>query len=452
MTKGRIVGAVFAIVLGLLALAAGHWVLDRDVQPTEATTPAGALSSTPAGEDPAAPTHQGFLYGRITTIDGARYQGRLRWGGSQEAFWDDYFNGVKQENPWIAHVPSELLTERHPIEIFGVRIGVREVEKNVGRQFMVRFGEIARIEARADQVRVTLKSGIAFDLDRFDASDFDDGVRVWDGERGVVDLASLRIRMIELLPTARFAAPQRLHGTVQTSHADFTGFVQWNGEDGVGLDRLDGRTRDGQLSVRFDSIRSIARGAGDTTVATLDDGREVVFSNAPEVGDANRGIHVDDPRYGRVQVSWDVFERVDFGPGGSGSAYSDFPPGHPLSGRVTTSDGRRLAGRLVYDLNESETSETLDAPFRGVDYRIPFCLVASILPRSSGEQADAHHAKVMLRDGEELQLERAGDLGDRNSGLLIFVDGQRSEYVPWADVEQVDFDPLPALDPPFGRP
>ena len=30
--------------------------------------------------------HQSFLYGRITTVDGVTYEGRLRWGGDEEAF------------------------------------------------------------------------------------------------------------------------------------------------------------------------------------------------------------------------------------------------------------------------------------------------------------------------------------------------------------------------------
>ena len=34
---------------------------------------------------------------------------------------------------------------------------------------------------------------------------------------------------------------------------------------------------------------------------------------------------------------------------------------------------------------------------------------------------------------------------------LIFVDGARSpEYLPWSDVERVDFDRPPAMYPPFG--
>jgi hypothetical protein len=133
---------------------------------------------------------------------------------------------------------------------------------------------------------------------------------------------------------------------------------------------------------------------------TLGDGREIVLSGTREVGRGNRGIYVDDPRYGRVLVSWDAFERIDFSPGGGGPAYGDFPPGRPLTGSVTTRGGRRLAGRLVYDLDESETTETLDAPSGGVDYTIPFGLVASIALDGRAERG-ARGARVTLHSGEE---------------------------------------------------
>jgi len=63
-----------------------------------------------------AEAHEGILYGRVTTDDDAVYEGRLRWGGDEEALWGNYFNGSKDENPWVAYVPSELLPkERHSI-------------------------------------------------------------------------------------------------------------------------------------------------------------------------------------------------------------------------------------------------------------------------------------------------------------------------------------------------
>jgi hypothetical protein len=448
MKRAKTAGGAFATVLVLFAFATVYRTRKQDVHPAAATAPAVPPPTTPAAEP-----HPGFLYGRITTVEGANYEGRLRWGGDQEAFWGDYFNGFKKKNPWSTHVPPERLPkERRPIiKILGVELFQRERPVDLGRPFMARFGDITRIEAHGKQVRVTLKSGtVVDDLDRFEASDFDDGVRVWDAKRGVVDLDSLRLRAVELLPTpSPGAVPDRLHGTVHTRQGDFTGFVQWNRQECVGSDELDGHTAKGKLKLRFDTIRSIARRSHDSALVTLLDGRQVVLSGAPAAGPDNRGIYVDDRRYGRVLISWDAFERVDLTPGppgDTGPAYGEFPPGRPLTGSVTTRAGRRLAGRLVYDLDESETTETLDAPSQGVDYTIPFGLIASIVPPGG-----AGRARVTLRSGEELRLERAGDLGPGNAGLLIFVDGgQRPEYVPWPDVGQVDLDRPPAMYPPLG--
>jgi hypothetical protein len=440
-------GWAVAVVGIIVAVAAGYRALVRDAGPAAARPPAvnpplvGALAEA----------HPSFLYGRITTIDGITYEGRLRWGGDEEAFWGNYFNGAKKENPWAAHVPPERLPKgRRAIEIFGFEIGLRDHPLGLGRLFMARFGDIARIEARGRDVRVTLKSGTVFDLDRFSASDFDDGVRVWDGRRGAVDLDSLRIGAIELLPTPRpGAAPGRIHGTVRTRQGGFTGFVQWSREECVGADRLDGQTVGGEIRLRFDTIRSIARRSSDSSLVTLLDGREIVLSGAREVGRGNRGVYVDDPRYGRVLVSWDAFEAVEFSPGGSGPAYGDFPPGGPLRGSVITRAGRRLAGWLVYDLDESEVTETLDAPSNGVDYTIPFGLIAAIVlpgPEERGPQ----RARVTLHSGEVLPLELTGDLGAGNAGMLIFAaGGQRPEYVPWTDVERIDLESPPAMYPPL---
>src|SRR5687768_10165117 len=119
MKTSTIAGGTFATALVLLAFAAGCRVQEKKVVPTAPTSPA----VTPSNAPEAAESHPGFLYGRITTAFGATYEGRLRFGGDQEAFWGDYFNGAKDENPWVAHVPPErLATEQRPIEILGVEI------------------------------------------------------------------------------------------------------------------------------------------------------------------------------------------------------------------------------------------------------------------------------------------------------------------------------------------
>jgi len=431
ITGVAIAVGVFGVALVLLALFTGVRNLEQDV------VPAPINPSTAEAE-----AHPGSLYGRITIDDGRTYEGRLRWGGAEEAFWGDYFDGAKDDNPWGAHVPPERLEERRPSKIFGFETGRGDRRINLDRLFMTRFGDIARIESSGYDLQVILKSGTVFPLARFEADDFADGVRVWDAKAGVVDIDEWLIDSVEfLLTTPLDTAADRLHGTVRTRQGDFTGFVQWNRVKGVGPDQLNGRTDDGGVNLRFDTIRSIARESSESSRVTLLDGREIVLSGTREAGQGNRGMYVDDRRYGRVLISWDAFERVDFSPGGNGPAYDDFPPGSPLIGSVTTLDGNRHTGRLVFDLDESETTETLDAPFEGVNYTIPFGLIASIVPGG----------KVTLHHGEELQLERRGDLGERNAGMLIFVDiRERAEYVPWTDVEQVDFIRPPAMYPPLG--
>ena len=182
MTTSPIARAAAAIVLTALALAAVYQALEHDGDPTAA--PSTHSTATTEGVP-------GSLYGRVTTSDGTTYEGGLRWGGHEEAFWGHYFNGFKDENPWLTQVPSEQLNDDHrPIEVFGFEIARGERRIDPGRPFMARFGDLARIEARGDgmrgvledgvafdpDVRVTLKSGTVFDLDRLSASDFGDGV------------------------------------------------------------------------------------------------------------------------------------------------------------------------------------------------------------------------------------------------------------------------------------
>jgi len=425
-----------SITLLVLALTAGC-IEDGDVELVSAGSAAAASA-----------VHPSFLYGRITTVDGESYQGRLRFGGDQEAFWGDYFNGYKDGNPWVERVPEGQLGERPLLDLFGVEIGSRGPDGDFNRQMMARFGDIAAIEADGRDLWVRLRSGTEIHLSRYAADDFADGLRVWDRSGAVLDLDEGRVRRIEFMapPPSDAAPPRRLYGTVRTRQGDFTGFVEWNRTGSLGSDELQGRTADGRVvRLPFDSIRAIERASPESARVSLLDGRVLVLSGSRDVGRGGGGIFVDDVRYGRVLVSWEAFDRVDFlgfggdgggggGPEGSGPGYADFPVGGPLMGTVTTRAGRSFTGQLIYDLDESQTTETLDAPIGGVDYTIPFGMVASVaLP------ADGGRAVVTLRSGEELRLERGGDLGAGNAGVLVFVGGERREFVGWSEVVGVEF-------------
>jgi hypothetical protein len=241
--------------------------------------------------------------------------------------------------------------------------------------------------------------------------------------------------------------PLPLYGTVHTAQGEFTGLIQWNREECLTSDILYGVSVDGsgQDGIRFSEIRAIVRRSRDSTVATLHDGRELTLSGKVErtisgtrvLPAADRGIYVDDQRYGRVLISWETFERVDFSENGTGPSYGEFTAGKPLTGTVTTTSGRRIAGRLVYDLDESESTETLDAVSRGINYSIPFTLIASIVLTTA--ESRTQPVRLILKSGEELLFAPAGDLSGRNGGMLIFVDGAAAEYVKWSEVGKIEF-------------
>jgi hypothetical protein len=168
---------------------------------------------------------------------------------------------------------------------------------------------------------------------------------------------------------------------------------------------------------------------------TLKDGREFYLEDSNDVDAGNRGIFVEDARFSRVLVSWDAFERIDFSdPAGSGPPYGSFGPGKPLRGKVSRTAGQVVRGRIVYDLDESETWELLDGEWREISYAIPFGMVSSIVPQGRTL------SQVVLKNGETLELEGMVDVGENNAGLAVLDSEEQMTYIPWKDVERIDFE------------
>jgi len=451
MTRASLAGWSIASGFLLLAVLSGRQAVRDDVDPRPNQVLAGSAAIEPV---PSA----GLLYGRVTTTDGVVHEGRLRFGGDEEALWSHYFNGRKVVNPWAESAPSSALVRTQPREIAGIGFGSVERKIDLERPFMVRLGDIARIDAERRTLSVTLRSGDVVTLDRFEADDFADGIRVWH-DTGMVDLDEWSIRSVEFVsPPEDMTGPAPLRGIVRTSSDEFAGLLQWDREEAFVTDLLEGIGREGEpVSIRFAGIAAIERvSATAIRVVPKDGGRVVMTDLAGPM--PHRGIYVDDARYGRVLVSWDAVETVVLGTDGDTAPpppdFGAFTGGIPLSGTVTTRSGERLAGRLVYDLDESRTIETLDAPWEGVDYTIPFGLVASIQPAALYDEPGA--TGVTLRSGEVLSLEPEGDLGPQVAGVLIFpaADGEATagrssggaadvagaKFVPWSEVARVDFE------------
>lgn len=393
-----------------------------------AATPALA-----AGPEPAAP--EGFLYGTVHTEGGRKYTGQLRWG-EEEAFWDDLFNGTKSKLPYIDRLPEERRRKRE-ISILGLRIGYTWDNVDSERQFVARFGDIREIvPGGGEKVDVVMKSGTTYRLDG-GSNDIGADIHVQDPDVGEVDVAWKRIERIVFAAAPAGAHPEasRLHGEVETEEGTFRGFVQWDSQECLSTDKLDGESEDGKLSIAMGRIRSIEKKNRNGVWVDLKDGRKVALHGTNDVDSSIRGIFVEDERYGRVKVPWDTFRRVDFHDGpASGRGYAGYKPALPLAGTVTDAGGKTWKGRLVFDLDEGETWEMLNGNRDGIEYVIPFELVRSVAPR------DHDSSDVTLKSGQELKLEDSQDVSEANAGVLVLLPGGSEQYVPWDRVRKIDFD------------
>lgn len=377
---------------------------------------------------------KGYLYGTIRTKGGTTYEGRLRWG-NEEAFWTDHFNATKEDRPLAKEIPRRHSDSAEPMKVFGVPIGIRWSE-DASRQLVVRFGDLkAILPEGAGGVTIVLKDGEEMRLGG-GSNDVGARVTVHDATLGEVRVPWEKIRRVDFKPAPAGlpGVPARLRGTVKTEAGTFRGTIQWDKEECLATDVLDGTSEDGKMKIEMGKIRAIEREGRRASRVFLKDGREVVLRGTNDVNEDNRGIFVDDPRYGRVLVSWTAFERVDFEDGDSGPGYDDFPPLGPLRGKLTTRDGVAHRGYVVFDVDESRGWEMLDGDRDGVTYSIPFAQVASIT------RADARRSKVVLRgSNEEIYLEKSADVTDRNAGAFLLA-GEKKTYVPWSEVSRIDFE------------
>lgn len=376
---------------------------------------------------------QGFIYGKITTRNGDTYTGTMRWG-KQEYFWDDIFNASKDDNPWIKYVPRRWKRDHDDRNI--IILGVPLHTGIAGEHLLIsRFGDIESIRPkRSGRSIVIMKNGSEYELTG--SGDINVSVRILDENLGKVKLDWDDIKKIEFMPTPKNAKTPgyRLRGKVKTYEMDFEGFIMWDAEECISVDVLDGEADIGDLEIEFGNIRSIKRLSSRACQVTLKDGREFDLRGSNDVNSSNRGIYVQDDRYGKIEVQWDEFKEITYEDGDdSGKPYDAYKPAKRLSGTVLTEDGDEYKGKIVFDLDESEGFEILNGNIDEMEFYIPFGDIDSITRKGR------HASIVKLTNGEELRLEDAQDVSDKNDGILVFADDGDEEYIPWDEVEKITF-------------
>lgn len=399
---------------------------------------------------------QQFIYGRVYTVDGKVYEGPIRWG-KEEVYWSDIFNASKPENENLRYLSSddrEELRERYAethwagnwgnkfTEYFGNwSNGVRfDSDREFIHQFSCQFGEIRTIRPQGRKyVEVELQGGRKLDLDGEGYNDVGLDIRVMDKELGDVEIYWNRIEKVEFMSTpskleTKFGTP--LYGTVEAFGEKFTGYIQWDHDERLTGDKLDGDGDDGDLSIEFGKIQSITR-IGNRSRVVLKSGRELVMSGSNDVGSGHRGVIVMNKDFAAVDVPWDEFDKVTFTDKAPGDllTYDQFKNQKEMSGSVTLKDGTTLSGKIAYDLDEELDCELLQGKYHEFEYTTAFRNVKKITPTGYDR------CSVELKNGTKLTLEDAQDVDEKNSGLLIFEKGKDNpKYITWDRIKEITLD------------
>jgi hypothetical protein len=397
-----------------------------------------------------------FLYGKIYTDDNHTYEGAIRWG-KEEVYWSDIFNAAKEENKNIRFLSNderdELDRKRYDRNNnWGDRWGNRftrwtgwnnyddrNKDNDFIHQFACQFGEIKTIKtAGRKYVDIEMQDGTKHMLSGEGYNDVGTDVKVTDKELGDIEISWYRIDRIEFSKTPakleyKFGSP--LFGTVEAYGTKFTGYIQWDHDERLSTDKLDGDSDDGDVAIEFGKIKSIERTGGRSRVV-LKSGRELILDGSNDVNSGNRGIIVMNKDFAAIDISWRDFDKVVFEekPSGTLLTYDQFKNQKELTATVTTHDGKSLSGKLVYDLDESFDYELLQGKSGDYEYITTFKNIKRIT--TEGE----HRASIELKNGTKLMLDDAQDVNELNQGVLIFAAGNdRPSYVPWDKIKEIEF-------------
>ncbi|GAB4345829.1 MAG: hypothetical protein OHK0038_26050 [Flammeovirgaceae bacterium] len=391
---------------------------------------------------------EGYIYGQVVMVNGEKFTGQLRWG-KEEAFWTDLFNSQKPENQFLKYVDKKDLKWYEKLERYTddesidwkrdfMSIWDNNWDFANSHTFACRYGDIEVMKVRGDdEVILKFKNGEQFRLEG-GSNDVDEDIFVYDEELGKVELDWDRIEEIRFLPTPsqlKSKAGEPLYGRVKTFRKGiFEGFIQWDHEECVSSDKLDGDSNNGKMSIEMGNIRSITSEKRGCKVV-LKSGREVYLDGSNDVNADNRGIVVKNEDYGRVLIEWREFESIEFiDTKSSGIGYKDFPAPKFLEATIKTIDNKEHTGKIIYDLDEYLDIEVLDGKDDGLEYKIPFQKIKKITPKNHS------YSKIQLKSGAEILLGDIQDVTESNDGILVYSNKpEDGKVIKWADIEEIIF-------------
>jgi hypothetical protein len=394
---------------------------------------------------------EGFLYGKITTFDNQSYEGPIRWG-KEEVYWIDLFNAEKIENQNLKYLSNDDKDKLHDSRFgkmdcnnfsfcFGRKRGNRTVygwsNESYTHQFSLQFGEIKIISPKRNQrAELELQSGLKFEVNGMGYNDIGATISVLDKEIGEIGVDWNRIQKIEFKPTPsklnqKFG--EAIFATVETYQGQFKGILQWDKEERLGTDKLDGEMEDGKISIALEKIQGLERFHNRLKV-NLQSGREMELSGTNDVNSENRGIVVVQENGVTVDIPWSEFKKATLGTGNKMilKKYSDFGKQKEIKATVASSKGKSQVGKTILDLDEEYDFELFQGKSNDIEYSLPFRTIKKL------NVLENDRVEIELKNGEKLVLRESQDTGDGHQGVLVFDDASKAAYFPWSEVKEIE--------------
>ncbi|MBN2070488.1 MAG: hypothetical protein JW814_03435 [Candidatus Krumholzibacteriota bacterium] len=383
----------------------------------------------------------GRIYGKITTVDGDRFEGLIRWDKNEGA-WIDFLNGNKELSKRHRSSRGRYQDRKKRITIFGILLGYTDSDNyySSSAQSGIRMGHIESIEVVDDDVvMLTLKSGNTLELNSgsTDIGTANREIVIEDENEGEIgfDWDDLeRIDFMQAPAGLKSIFGERLYGTVKTRRDDeFSGWIAWDIDEAFESDVIDGKQDHRNRKIKFSKIASIERHSSDSAIIILKSGNEFRLRGTNDVDDSNRGIIVTDLELGEINIGWDDFDRLDLKSPSAEVRYDAFDGGGYIEGTVFTSDGEEFTGRIRWDNDEEFTWEYIDGDYHDIEMDIEFSNIAEITRKGSRSSV------VTLRDGRSFRLRGSNDIDDDNKGIFIETAQGEEVEVDWDEFEKVVF-------------
>lgn len=387
---------------------------------------------------------EGYIYGRVTTVDGNEYLGHFRWG-NEETFWTDIYNASKLNTQVFGHLIGQKKNSSESNGWLGIDWSLSSIwadrHSHTVHEFSCQFGNIVSIRYRDDRrLHLTLKNGAVVEVGGGGYNDVRASITIYDEEIGKIKIRGSQVRKVDFMKTPKKLDNKGglpLFGAVITSENDsIVGLIEWDHDEKLDTEILDGESGSQDLKIPFGKIKRVEARRGRSRVI-LNSGREFVMHGTNDVNDENNGIIVTVDGLGHIDIPWSNVEAVNFYHDLKPALlkYDDFKKPKGLSGTVELITGEKYQGFFAFDMDEVWEFEMINAESHDLEFDVPFVNIKSIRPKNY------NYSWIELRSGDRFLLGDTNDVSDNNGGILMFTSRDDEPIrIRWSKVEKIVFD------------